>query len=313
MGISFLKKCRLLLFFPILMVLLLSLLNISACKFPPLFAPDGSVLVVTVNPDSIAIGESATVKVTGRRESGAPLPDKTVINFSTTMGRITPTSEIRNGYAIATLESSDGRSGEAVINVSSGNAEVSPENISVKIGNLRLEYIFLSASKLTLPPQGGETEIKATAYDKNMNVLQHVPIVFLVSAGSLLNGETHYTNAKGVVVDTLKTSSDTTVTAKSGSVTGILKIVLEKIPTANFSFSPSNPKIGNSVNFDASSSSDQDGIIIDYKWNFGDGKKGSGKNVSHVFGSPGIYNVKLTVNDNNGNSNICSKNINVSL
>ncbi len=314
MEILFLKKHKVL--FPKILstiFLIIFLLNFSSCKFPSLVAPEGSVLIVTINPDTIAVGESAVVKVTGYRESGAPLKDKTVIYFSTTIGSITPTSEINNGYTTAILKSNDGRSGEAIIKVYSGNAEVSPDSITVKIGNAGLEYLFLSASILTLPPEGGETEIKVTAYDKDMNALKNIPIIFSLSSGNMLNGGIQYTDINGMVVDVLKTYADTTVTAKSGVVTGLINIVLEKIPSASFSYSPTLPKVGDSVDFDASLSSDQDGIIMEYKWSFGDGTKGSGVNISHIYHNSGIYNVKLTVYDNSGNTNMCSKSLNVSL
>jgi len=52
--------------------------------------------------------------------------------------------------------------------------------------------------------------------------------------------------------------------------------------------------------FSAEDSYDEDGTIISYKWNFGDGSTGSGKTVSHEYDSTGIYNVNLTVTDNDG-------------
>lgn len=52
------------------------------------------------------------------------------------------------------------------------------------------------------------------------------------------------------------------------------------------------------VSFDASSSSDPDGYISEYIWNFGDGSSGSGVSVTHVYTYPGSYSVKLTVVDN---------------
>ena len=59
-------------------------------------------------------------------------------------------------------------------------------------------------------------------------------------------------------------------------------------------------KVGAAVMFSAEDSYDEDGTIISYKWNFGDGSTGSGKTVSHEYDSTGIYNVNLTVTDNDG-------------
>ena len=52
--------------------------------------------------------------------------------------------------------------------------------------------------------------------------------------------------------------------------------------------------------FDASGSTDPDGSVASYSWSFGDGKTGTGKTPSHTYGAAGVYQVKLTVTDNQG-------------
>ncbi|GJQ64051.1 MAG: hypothetical protein SCALA702_31040 [Melioribacteraceae bacterium] len=54
--------------------------------------------------------------------------------------------------------------------------------------------------------------------------------------------------------------------------------------------------------FDASGSKDADGDALTYKWDFGDGNSREGKVVSHYYEKPGIYQVKLIVNDGTGTS-----------
>jgi PKD repeat protein len=54
------------------------------------------------------------------------------------------------------------------------------------------------------------------------------------------------------------------------------------------------------LNFDASGSFDQDGQIISYRWDFGDGASASGARASHSYAAPGKYKVTLTVKDNSG-------------
>lgn len=55
---------------------------------------------------------------------------------------------------------------------------------------------------------------------------------------------------------------------------------------------------GLTVSFDASSSTDSDGNIINYLWNYGDGSSGNGQMSSHQYNTAGNYPVSLTVIDN---------------
>jgi hypothetical protein len=66
-------------------------------------------------------------------------------------------------------------------------------------------------------------------------------------------------------------------------------------PTASFTYScDDNTRI---CNFDASGSSDADGTIVSYDWDFGDTATGSGVTTSHTYGSYGDFTVVLTVTD----------------
>lgn len=72
---------------------------------------------------------------------------------------------------------------------------------------------------------------------------------------------------------------------------------LNNPPTASFTFLPADPFQEESVTFDASGSSDPDGDIARYAWDFGDGGTGEGKVVNHAFANPGQFTVILTVTD----------------
>lgn len=60
---------------------------------------------------------------------------------------------------------------------------------------------------------------------------------------------------------------------------------------------------GLTLEFDASGSSDSDGTVDSYAWDFGDSGAGSGPAVAHTFEANGSYTVTLTVTDNDGVSN----------
>ncbi len=65
------------------------------------------------------------------------------------------------------------------------------------------------------------------------------------------------------------------------------------------------------VMFSAANSSDRDGFIVTYLWDFGDGKKSAGKYVNHTYMAVGNYTVKLTVYDNSGDSATAEKRITI--
>jgi len=71
-------------------------------------------------------------------------------------------------------------------------------------------------------------------------------------------------------------------------------------PVAAFTFSPASASVGQTVNYDASSSYDPDGTISNYLWTFGDSATGAGVTTTHVYATPNTYTVTLTVTDNAG-------------
>ncbi|MBB5081515.1 S8 family serine peptidase [Nonomuraea endophytica] len=72
-------------------------------------------------------------------------------------------------------------------------------------------------------------------------------------------------------------------------------------PTASFTSSCSTASL--TCSFDAGSSTDPDGTITRYTWDFGDGSTTTGKTASHTYPRPGYYSVLLTVTDNSGKTN----------
>jgi len=95
--------------------------------------------------------------------------------------------------------------------------------------------------------------------------------------------------AKLTVTDNTNAKCDKSIATKT--------VILNRAPIAD---AGSDLKIcvGEKVDFDASNSMDKDGDSLSYAWDFGDGEKGTGKTVSHKYEKGGVYQVKLSVDDN---------------
>lgn len=88
-------------------------------------------------------------------------------------------------------------------------------------------------------------------------------------------------------------------------------------PTCSFTMQPSlgpNPDGSYPRGFQIlfqSTSSDPDGRIVRYEWDFGDGTGDLKPDVNHAYGPAGTYIVTHIVTDNNGAANSCTKPITV--
>ncbi len=108
--------------------------------------------------------------------------------------------------------------------------------------------------------------------------------------------------------------TDTQIVANCGTCSGTVevssvfgtasKIVEDLTPTNQPPVAEAGPdknaKRNNLVKFDGSASTDPDGTITKYDWNFGDNSSGSGKVVYHKYTKRGTFTVTLTVTDDKG-------------
>ena len=117
---------------------------------------------------------------------------------------------------------------------------------------------------------------------------------------------------KGSLTVTLRVTDD------NGATDTVLQtIIIEENtpPNANFTISPENPTVGDTLIFDASESNDPDGTIQSYEWDF----DGLGDNESTATGilvertavEPNVFDFQLQVIDNNGMSGTAMKTITV--
>jgi len=114
---------------------------------------------------------------------------------------------------------------------------------------------------------------------------------------------THQFNQKGLFNVSLTVKDD-----KNGTDSITKTLFVSNInPVANFTFSPSHPKAKENINFLGNISRDDDGHVVQWLWNFGDGTSSNETNIMHAYQHAETYTVILTVWDDDKASNSTSK------
>ncbi len=78
---------------------------------------------------------------------------------------------------------------------------------------------------------------------------------------------------------------------------GRISVIGNQAPTAEFTYRRLSSR---RIQFNGRGSTDPDGHIVEWRWDFGDGTSGSGAQVVHRYARPGNYTVTLVVRDNGG-------------
>ncbi|HDL85731.1 MAG TPA: PKD domain-containing protein [Candidatus Acetothermia bacterium] len=97
-----------------------------------------------------------------------------------------------------------------------------------------------------------------------------------------------------------------------GSDNDRMTVTAHDPPTAHFTYSPGQPTTWDTIQF-ADQSSDSDGTIVEWSWDFGDGKTANDKNPIHRYRVPGTHSVTLAVTDNDGLRNSLAQIMNIAL
>lgn len=85
--------------------------------------------------------------------------------------------------------------------------------------------------------------------------------------------------------------------------------LFNQAPTALIQANPVSGKAPLAVSFTAKVT--DDGTIVSYEWNFGDGTSAVGANVQHTYKEMGVYTASLRVTDDGGKTATASQTINV--
>lgn len=291
-----------------LLLLGLIIFAIVNCDQVDFTAPTGATLSISVQPPSVANNGNANITVVGTRANGAPLPDETVIQFTTNLGSISPNPvKTNNGIAAATFRAGV-RSGTATITADSGAAEA--VTVDVIVGEARPQQVILVVDPSSLPVGGGTVELRAHVSDgADGNPLAGVSVFFQTDAGTLASGgRTIRTNDAGVAVDHLTTNVETNVTATTGNgatSTFLIRISPGQGSDCSFTFSPTEPVVDQDVFFVDTSVSNEGPRIEQSLWDFGDGDTAEGFTVTHSYSAVGTYTVVHTIVDADGFTTVC--------
>jgi PKD repeat protein len=172
-----------------------------------------------------------------------------------------------------------------------GNIVITPK-VSLFAPNLRLQIRVLSSTGAILGTFTGTGTAGNMAPD---------PITFFAPAGGV-----YYLELKGIGNGDGITSGYTDY----GSI-GIYSFVASwqdfiQKPVAVITSDRTGGAFPVTVAFDGGTSSDPDGVVVGYSWNFGDPASAGDntstlRNPSHTYAAPGAYTATLVVTDNQGN------------
>lgn len=192
-----------------------------SCGQALLTAPIGATLAISINPPFIAAqGDLAVVSVLVLEPAGTPVPDGTVVQFFTTLGKIDEQGKTNDGVARVNLQS-DTRSGTAKVSAFSGAATASTD---VVIGATRPTRVLaaLLDARINLALGQSIGRFKVTVLDTNGNPVTAVPVRFSVvddpARDTILDGADHFTNNSGEALSRVQTKR---------SVSGVIKLRAE--------------------------------------------------------------------------------------
>ena len=95
-----------------------------------------------------------------------------------------------------------------------------------------------------------------------------------------------------------------------GGSGGSSPVATNSAPTAVINASKTSGYAPLSLDFDGSQSSDRDGNVTNYSWDFGDGTSSLGSQANHTYTSLGLFTVTLTITDDDGANSSTSVQIN---
>lgn len=268
-------------------------------------------LTITVSPDEIKnLGETALIRIRATNADGNPAFDGTRIFLDLTGGGSVPAEVLLEDGEATAVYTSGTRTGTITVTASSGALSAS-DTLDVVDGFVAASTVNVSVNPNNLSAIGGDATIRVSVRDSTGFPIPNRDVLFSSDRGVLAsNGAPKRTNSDGLVSDVLSlnpldlTPSVNTINLSilvdATTYTTTVTITDNASPVPVINISPEVIVEGDTANFSATGSTDSDGEIVDYAWQFGDGGTGVGETVEHVYDAAGTYVVILTATDNEG-------------
>jgi PKD repeat protein len=276
--------------------------------------PDGSETTVsnllTYNADSTATDTTALKAVITASTTNGPAPLSVGFNASASTGTIisylwdfgdgatATTQTVNHIYTNAgtytarlTLTDNVGQTNTANVAVTASSAPVMPATPPTAVIS---SSAATGPAPLTVSFDGsGSTATNATLTAYNWS---------FGDGGSATSSKvSHAYTTAGTFTATLTVIDSKGQTSEVGTpVIVTAPVVTNKAPQAVISATPTSGSAPLTVSFDGGGSTDSDGTISSYVWNFGDGSSATGKTVSHTYTTEATFTATLQVTDNQG-------------
>jgi PKD repeat protein len=305
--------------------LLLGACTVKKQETPSLTGPSelSTAITVSVSPDVLAQdgASQSVVTITARDANGQPLRNASlraeiavggiIADFGTLSARNVVTDA--NGRATLTYTAPPA----PAFSVDTGTLvqiQVTPAGTDFGNAAARFATIRLTPPGVVTPPANGltpkfvatppsPTDHQTVIFDASSSTTTNATIVsyrWNFGDGDTGSGITaqHAFDDPGTFIVTLTVTDSI---GRTNSLSQSINVAAGALPTAAIISSPSAPVVGQTVNFNGSTSRPAPGRTIrSYDWNFGDGGTASGAQVTHAFTAAGTYTVVLTVTDDAG-------------
>ncbi len=308
---------------------------------PPLTGPSeyGTSISVTVSPDVLTLDGSSQslVTVTARDANGSPLRNLSlraeiaVAGVKADFGSLSARNLVTGADGRATLvyTAPAAPSGPSVDPNTTVDILVTPIGTDAGNASVRLASIRLVAPGVVIPPDGLQPRFTVTPsapadhqvvlFDASTSTAPpNNPILtysWNFGDGRTGSGKTatHSFDNPGTYVVTLTVGDSFNRTATTSQT---LDVAGGAAPSATFITSPSAPRVGENVNFNAAASRPATGRTIrTYDWDFGDGEQKSTTSAitSHDYQVAGAYSVTLVVTDDVGRTAVATGSVTVEI